>query len=187
MDQERTGEVRETTLRIVLPERSDDAVSEGLRRITRALHEAGLVDASGYGLGGQFSYAAHYENDVFMLRPYCWCDSDKCPWCSGCDCPDECWESQESATGWRKKARATCDYRTGAGMFARFAWKDGGPFHRDDLKFYNPPLFWHKPSDSRANWYKWIGRSMATVLYEDWQRIEQDCLRSIRSVPSHGR
>jgi hypothetical protein len=34
-------------------------------------------------------YAADFENDIFMMHPYCWCENDDCPWCGGCDCPIE--------------------------------------------------------------------------------------------------
>lgn len=34
-------------------------------------------------------YGATYENDVFLMRPYCWCEADDCRWCSedACGCP----------------------------------------------------------------------------------------------------
>jgi hypothetical protein len=33
-------------------------------------------------------YGADFENEVFMMHPFCWCEKDDCPWCGGCDCPD---------------------------------------------------------------------------------------------------
>src|ERR1044072_9243798 len=33
-------------------------------------------------------YSAPFENDVFMLHPFCWCEKEDCPWCEGCKCPD---------------------------------------------------------------------------------------------------
>lgn len=27
-------------------------------------------------------YSTNFENDVFMLHPYCWCEKETCPWCS---------------------------------------------------------------------------------------------------------
>lgn len=28
------------------------------------------------------SYAIAFENDIFSMVPYCWCEQDECPWCS---------------------------------------------------------------------------------------------------------
>ena len=28
-------------------------------------------------------YGVNYENDVFMMKSYCWCGGDDCPWCTG--------------------------------------------------------------------------------------------------------
>ncbi len=36
----------------------------------------------GYGLGGENGYGAEYENDTFMMHPFCWCEEDTCKWCS---------------------------------------------------------------------------------------------------------
>lgn len=65
---------------IVLPERSEDEISEGLRALTKALHGAG-IDVTGWGLGGENGYGANYENDVFMMHRFCWCERETCPWC----------------------------------------------------------------------------------------------------------
>jgi len=74
----------------------------------------------------------------------------------------------------RSEAQKTegCDYLLGRGIFARFARRDGGEFH-------GPPNFWHKPSDSRVNWYKYIGRSMEMDLRSEWEAILLDCLTSL--------
>lgn len=39
--------------------------------ISRSLFDALNID----------NYGAHYENDVFYMHPYCWCESDTCPQC----------------------------------------------------------------------------------------------------------
>jgi hypothetical protein len=31
-------------------------------------------------------YGAKFENDTFLMRPYCWCDESECLWCGGCEC-----------------------------------------------------------------------------------------------------
>jgi len=37
----------------------------------------------GYGLGGRDGYGLNYENNIFMMHPYCWCEQPNCKWCSG--------------------------------------------------------------------------------------------------------
>ena len=37
----------------------------------------------GGGLGGEFGYGVDYENDVFMMHCFCWCEKDDCKWCNG--------------------------------------------------------------------------------------------------------
>ncbi len=27
-------------------------------------------------------YGTRFENDVFMMHPYCWCEKKDCPWCA---------------------------------------------------------------------------------------------------------
>jgi len=33
-------------------------------------------------------YGTEYENDIFMMHPYCWCEKESCPWCGGEDRPN---------------------------------------------------------------------------------------------------
>lgn len=61
---------------IVLPE----AASGPLVELTEYLSKKLGLDG-GYGLGGENGYGAEYENDTFMMHPYCWCDRDDCKWC----------------------------------------------------------------------------------------------------------
>lgn len=58
---------------------SEEYVSESLCELTRALQ---LVTGEGpHGLlGGEYGYGCEYENDVFMMHPFCWCESPDCPW-----------------------------------------------------------------------------------------------------------
>ena len=73
-------------IKIVLPECSDDFISEGLRHITKLLSESGADTGAGC-LGGKYGYGAVYDSPVFSMHPYCWCEKDKCQWCSG-DAPN---------------------------------------------------------------------------------------------------
>jgi hypothetical protein len=34
-------------------------------------------------------YGVNYENDIFMMHRYCWCEQSNCPWCLGCECGDD--------------------------------------------------------------------------------------------------
>ena len=33
-------------------------------------------------------YGTDFENDVFMMHRYCWCDQDNCPWCGEAGAPN---------------------------------------------------------------------------------------------------
>lgn len=39
-----------------------------------AKHEGG-------GLGGRYGYSVVFENDIFAMHPFCWCEQSTCPWC----------------------------------------------------------------------------------------------------------
>lgn len=74
---------------IVLPPRDEDEISDGLRRITKALFDSNPDEFDGgYGLGGEHGYGENYENDVFMMHRFCWCDRDSCPWCGDEQAPN---------------------------------------------------------------------------------------------------
>lgn len=117
-------------LMLVLPEQSEDALSDGLRALTAIVCTA-LCEEGGFGLGGEFGYGVIYENDVFSMHPNCWCDSEECPWCS---------YSNEHGRYFQERHRvhgAVPEFGCGAA-----------------------PNFWHKPSGFKVWWYKWIGRDM---------------------------
>lgn len=61
-------------LMIVLPECSNDFVSEGLRYLTAACVKAMPELDGGYGLGGENGYGVDYENDTFAIRKQWWGD-----------------------------------------------------------------------------------------------------------------
>jgi hypothetical protein len=75
-------------IKVILPERSEDLISNDLRKLTKAVCKKIGDEGYNYGLGGQYGYGEDFENDTFMLHRYCWCEKDDCPWCTGCDCPD---------------------------------------------------------------------------------------------------
>jgi len=55
----------------------------GLITLTEAIAQIANDSVAHGCLGGEFGYGAKYENDVFMMHPYCWCDSEECEWCNG--------------------------------------------------------------------------------------------------------
>ena len=52
----------------------NDLLEAAVRAIARA-----------YGDKGSWAdkYGADVDNDVFMMRPFSWCEQDDCPWCLG--------------------------------------------------------------------------------------------------------
>lgn len=71
-------------IKLVLPQRSEDSLSEGLRWLTEAACRALGEDGAG-GLGGSFGYGVDYENDTFAMRRFYWgecgCDDEHKPGC----------------------------------------------------------------------------------------------------------
>ena len=47
-----------------------------------------------HGKPGEWAekYGARVDSKLFISRPFCWCGSDDCPWCTGCDCPASAWQ-----------------------------------------------------------------------------------------------
>lgn len=33
-------------------------------------------------LGGEYGYGVEFENETFMMHPFCWCGEKDCGWCS---------------------------------------------------------------------------------------------------------
>lgn len=162
-------------IEIILPECSEDKISADLRYLTEVLDSQG-ADISGGLLGGTYGYGAYYENDTFMMHPFCWCDQDDCEWCMGCTCPEEAYEYRVEGiavdidswvAAYQKKKDIVrheefqCDYCKG--LIGR------------------APNFLHKPSGTRVRWYKYIGRGMEVELLWDWVDIMNECLESLKS------
>lgn len=68
---------------------SGDAISEGLYALSETIIRGLQPDRDGGGLGGRFGYGANFENDVFMMHPFCWREEDNCLWCGGSGCQVE--------------------------------------------------------------------------------------------------
>lgn len=74
-----------------LPTVSGDVVSDWLVALTKRITEV-TGEETGYGLGGRYGYGENFENDVFMMHRYCWCERSDCEWCRCCNCTadEEC-------------------------------------------------------------------------------------------------
>jgi hypothetical protein len=60
---------------------NDDLLDTVLRQIAKSHGDEEHNWVSKYGVD--------FENDIFMMHPYCWCEKEDCKWCGGCDCPRE--------------------------------------------------------------------------------------------------
>lgn len=136
-----------TEVRIIIPggtfgaSADDDVIDTAMRVI-------------GVGFGSEDEWASKYgtnfENEVFLMHRYCWCEEGNCPWCAGCYCESNDWRGGEKAPAGRK-----CDWCAGI-----HKWADKGALPPDQEPHYGAPHFWFKPSGFRLWWYKYIGRDM---------------------------
>ena len=163
-------------IQIVLPECSEDKISSDLRYLTEVLEKQG-ADISGGLLGGMYGYGAYFENDTFMMHPFCWCEQDDCEWCRGCTCPEGAYEYRVEGIKVHEFSQWLEAYDKGLSREI---------IHHDHLKcdyckglVGHAPNFLHKPSGTKVRWYKYIGRGMEVNLLGDWLDIFNDCLNSI--------
>lgn len=195
------------TVQLILPKGADltDGLDHGLVTLTEAIAQLdGDKVAHGF-LGGEFGYGGHWENEVFLMHPFCWCDREDCPWCMGCDCPDTSYHyfvdgSEvtykeysaffERETGkhdhkrhdaWMKRAEAANARRTTRhDPVCRFC--TGGLFPEKGAgRGKSAPNFWHKPTGLKVWWYKYIGRGMESEGLDgaDLQAVFAECLHSL--------
>lgn len=129
-------------IQIITPDRAENEYP--LVLVTKLLYVAKGLEHQGGILGGEWGYGVEYENDTFMMHPYCWCERGDCLWCCSCECEGH-WD-------------------TGDGSYH-------GPDHdwivtkqcdncREDRT--SAPNFHYKPTDYKVWWYKWIGRGEKT-------------------------
>lgn len=178
-------------LGLVAVDDPDHRVVHALRDLTRRLVDRGVGELAG-GLGGAAGYGVDYEDDTFLMQPFCWCDRDDCPWCGGCTCPDhafhcfvdghevtrQAWvdfytaivtaditvnpEAYERQTAEVSRRRAEVHDPVCDYCLGRGVFETNGA-----LPGRGAPNFWHKPTGLRIWWYKYIGRSMEIVAPSD--------------------
>lgn len=141
-------------IEIILPAVSDEPVADMLRAITEAIVLRDEKKWVGGFLGGHFGYGAEWNSDVFLMHPYCWCETEDCPWCGGCFCPSNTWRDEPS----KYLEGDKCAWCRGVHRHAEY-----GALPPDEHPHYGAPNFWHKSSGLRIWWYKYIGRDMQVV------------------------
>lgn len=143
---------------------SEQRIANDLYDLTETLVGLGNETTGGV-LGGQFGYGAFFENDVFMMHPYCWCDRADCAWCRGCECAIE---DLGDHLGWSERwhtVKECVNCATG-------------------VEPEREANFQHKASGSKVSWYKYIGRSMEVDLNADWRTLLAECEYSLAGAPA---
>ena len=199
----------QSELQIFLPPVADQSqlLDFSLVALTEAIWQIAPDKVSGGVLGGRFGYGARWDNDVFLMHPYCWCESDDCPWCSGCGCvpPEEHYVDGERVENWYEatkhmipgygkpgfdEAIEARNARIGV-IYPGIVHVCGHPWARDMPRrgIFGPnqsaPNFWHKKSGLSVHWYKWIGRDMETNIPDgvDVAAVFRECLSSLGNTP----
>lgn len=186
-----------TVVEFIGPGKSEDALSESLCLLTHQLQLLTPKDQhSGGVFGGRYGYGVAFENDVFMMHPFCWCEKSECQWCASCECQhrymfdgapitedeyhEHLWrrsdDQMEREQFWKRIQSERIEPHCVACQGALLEpW--GGE---------RAPNFYHKASGLQVWWYKYIGRDMEVVVPSDdvsLGDVISSCLASI-SAPS---
>lgn len=97
-------------------------------------------------------YGTDFENDVFMMHSFCWCDGDDCDWCN--------------------------EHLLDVSV-TKYHQPENEPF---EDRWSGAPNFHYKPTDLKVWWYKYIGRDVETnrpVTDEEVIEIFKHCFKSI--------
>jgi hypothetical protein len=169
----------------------DDALDTMLRKI---------ANAASPDPDGEWSkkYGTDFENDVFMMHRFCWCERQECPWCMGCECPsasvhhfvDGNEVSFDEFVGIHKRLTAGLSYGTPVYEKASAEANNRRSERHDPVCDFcvnhggkTAPNFWYKPTGLKVWWYKYIWRDTETnrkVTGEELREIEAACLRSLK-------
>lgn len=187
--------MREPVIEIILPERIMDELSYRLVALTEAIHRKDPALVAHGLLGGEFGYGAHWDDDIFMMHPFCWCERDDCQWCGGCSCPSNAFhyfvdgkevtysewsEFFDRETGGLKSPLVMTDHDrwlrlADAANMRRSEKHDGICDYCQGKGLFaawppgrGAPNFWHKSSGLMVWWYKYIGRGMEVVGREGY-------------------
>lgn len=70
-------------IKVVIPENALNTktlLGDRLYELSKRLAEKNPTKQAHGLLGGEFGYGQDFENEVFMMHQYCWCE--ECKWCS---------------------------------------------------------------------------------------------------------
>ncbi len=98
------------SIEIIVPPRASTGIGLDLIALTEYLDaKVPDCDAKSFGLGGEYGYGSNYENDVFMIHRFCWCDKMGCPWCDG-DAPNFLHKASGLSIKWYKWIGRSMEY-----------------------------------------------------------------------------
>jgi len=183
---------------------TEDVISRGLSRLACAIPESESQSGSRYGMP--------WNDAVFLMHPFCWCDRDDCPWCRGCQCPPEAFRYTIDGRSVTFKQYVNHRQTTLDTHPEWISYADTDPrlqaFEQHYTDSHDPqcafcrgtgfpefgvepgrsaPNFWYKPTDLKIWWYKYIGRSMEiqpTVDPKTFETILAACLQAVRTSQS---
>lgn len=160
-------------------------ISEALRFITQEIEKHTGEEPQYYGLGGMYGYGIEFENDTFMMHPFCWCEKEDCEWCKPCTC------GPDSARYFQGDKEISCDEYWDELFDLRGTHElREVPLPENfckNCKDQNSPKanFLFKPTGTEINWYKYIGRGMrgegVELLPENWKQQVLDSLKAEKS------
>jgi len=78
----------------------DDLVTGWLVKLTSEITKA-TSKKNRYKISETYTYGTDYENDVFMMHRYCWCEREDCKWCSR-DAPNFLHKKSGASITWYK-------------------------------------------------------------------------------------
>jgi hypothetical protein len=187
---------------------SDSQICAALSAIAQAQDPKDQT-ASGYGV--------NFNTPIFSYHRYCWCESESCPWCAGCDCPPDAWthykdgviipatiynseflsyagdapmsgtpnyhrlikewhvKIDERNKRYKEVHTPKCNYCLGTGPNATIYGAEPGK---------NAPNFWHRPTNFKVWFYKYIGRSQETnrkVTIHELNEIVETSIASFKT------
>jgi len=198
-------------IQIVLPECSQDEVSNLLRALVQAIDGANPGSLH-YGLlGGEYGYGADIETPIFRMFPfywgYCTCGWDRKEeqWCDEHKHAETCyqtgyadiekqWDSVDQEAEHEAAVKALCakhdiPYADGYGAAVHCTCGNQKAYEAwrkaNDHTAQCPILrhnFVHKPSGVIVDWYKYLGRGMEITAPADFDW--RACIREcIASLP----
>lgn len=139
-------------------------------------------------------YGINFENDIFMIHPYCWCEEDNCSWCMRCSCEMAYFidDKEVDIQEWidlHKNYTENKEYDSPEYNLASYEVdnrrKTKVAIQCDFCKNgkEKSPNFWYKLTDYKVWWYKYIGRSMEfnkEISIKEIQDIQKNCLESLK-------